>query len=178
MTYFFSQKNTNEQNTQTFTETLSQPISQNVTANVSWKASVSSVCRRRSVGSNCAPKGSVNSVRSVREKLPSVREKPPQRVVCVLSHSEGAFSFSQMNTEEQSGQGLQKVLTPHPPSPPHTLPDYRRALTAIQNMPFLHAEHALLGVRKAYSWRMFITSWFLEGYKHGLSRCRTLLLSA
>ena len=31
--FFFSQKNTEEQNTQTFTETLSQPISQNVTAN-------------------------------------------------------------------------------------------------------------------------------------------------
>ena len=33
--FFFSQKNTEEQNTQTFTETLSQPISQNVTANIS-----------------------------------------------------------------------------------------------------------------------------------------------
>ncbi len=35
MTYFFSQKNTDEQNTQRFTETLSQPITQSVTANVS-----------------------------------------------------------------------------------------------------------------------------------------------
>ena len=34
--FFFSQKNTEEQNTQTFTETLSQPISQNVTAIFSW----------------------------------------------------------------------------------------------------------------------------------------------
>ena len=33
--FFLSQKNTDEQNTQSFTETLSQPISQNVTANVS-----------------------------------------------------------------------------------------------------------------------------------------------
>ena len=66
--FYFSQKDTEEQNTQTFTETLSQPITQSVTANVSWKASVFSVCRRRSVGSKCAPKGSVNSVRSVREK--------------------------------------------------------------------------------------------------------------
>ena len=33
--FFFSQKNTDEQNTQHFTETLSQPITQNVTANVS-----------------------------------------------------------------------------------------------------------------------------------------------
>ena len=32
MTYFFSQKNTEEQNTQSFTETLSQPISQNLIA--------------------------------------------------------------------------------------------------------------------------------------------------
>ena len=34
-TFYFSQKNTDEQNTQSFTETLSQPNSQNVTANVS-----------------------------------------------------------------------------------------------------------------------------------------------
>ena len=47
--FYFSQSNTEEQNTQSFTETLSQPITQNVTANVSWKASVTSVCRRRSV---------------------------------------------------------------------------------------------------------------------------------
>ena len=33
--FFFSQKNTEKQNTQGFTETLSQPISQNITANVS-----------------------------------------------------------------------------------------------------------------------------------------------
>ena len=32
---YFSQKNTDEQNTQRATETLSQPISQNLTANVS-----------------------------------------------------------------------------------------------------------------------------------------------
>ena len=33
--FYFSQKNTEEQNTQGFTETLSQPITQSVTANVS-----------------------------------------------------------------------------------------------------------------------------------------------
>ena len=33
--FFFSQKNTDEQNTQGFTETSSQPISQSLTANVS-----------------------------------------------------------------------------------------------------------------------------------------------
>ena len=49
--FYFSQKNTDEQNTQRPTETLSQPISQSVTANLSWKASVTSVCRRPSVAS-------------------------------------------------------------------------------------------------------------------------------
>ena len=34
--FYFSQNNTDEQNTQSFTETLSQPISQNVTANISY----------------------------------------------------------------------------------------------------------------------------------------------
>ena len=92
--FYFSQKNTEEQISQRPTETLSQPISQNVTANVSWKASVTSVCRRPSVGSKRAQKGSVKSVYSVREKLPqeltralktsvnfvcSVRDKTPQR---------------------------------------------------------------------------------------------------
>ena len=53
--FYFSQIYTEEQNTQRPTETLSQPITQSVTANVSWKASVTSVCRRRSVGSTlCA----------------------------------------------------------------------------------------------------------------------------
>ena len=56
------------------------------------------------MGSKCAPKTSVNSVRSV-------REKPPQRVVCVLSHSEGAFYFSQKNTEEQNTHGFTETLS-------------------------------------------------------------------
>ena len=68
--FFLSQRNTEEQNSQRPTETLSQPITQSVTANVSWKASVFSVCRRPSVGSKRAQKGSVNSVSSVREKTP------------------------------------------------------------------------------------------------------------
>ena len=102
--FYFSQIYTEEQNTQHFTETLSQPITQNVTANLSWKASVFSVCWRRSVGSKCVPKGSVNSVRSV-------REKSPQRVVCVLSHREGAFYFSQIYTEEQNTQRCTETLS-------------------------------------------------------------------
>ena len=65
---------------------------------------MNSVCRRRSVSSKCAPKGSVNSVRSV-------REKNPQRVVCVLYHTVGAFYFSQKNTEEQNTQGFTETLS-------------------------------------------------------------------
>ena len=36
------------------------------------------------------------------KSVSSVREKPPQRVVCVSSHCEGAFYFSQIYTEEQN----------------------------------------------------------------------------
>ena len=62
------------------------------------------------MGSKCAPKDSVKSVSSV-------REKPLQRVVCMLSHRVGAFSFSQSYTEEQNTQGSVKMMAP-PPSPP------------------------------------------------------------
>ena len=51
-----------------------------------------------------APKCSVNSVRSVREKT-------PQRVVCVLYHTVGAFYFSQKNTEEQNTQHSTETLS-------------------------------------------------------------------
>ena len=95
--YFFSQKNTEEQNTQGFTETLSQPITQNLTAifswNVLWYLYAGGVLWAR----NSAQMGSVKSVSSVREKT-------LQRVVCVLSHRVGEFYFSQIYTEEQNTQ--------------------------------------------------------------------------
>ena len=62
------------------------------------------------MGSKRAQKGSVNSVGSVREKT-------PQRFVCVTSHSEGVFYFSQKNAEEQNTQHSKQVVAP-PPSPP------------------------------------------------------------
>ena len=65
---------------------------------------MTSVCRRPSVGSKRAPKSSVNSVRSVRDKT-------SQRVVCVLSHRVGMFYFSQKNTEEQNTQRLTETLS-------------------------------------------------------------------
>ena len=49
-------------------------------------------------------KCSVKSVRSVREKL-------PQRVVCVSSHRVGVFYFSQKNTDEQNTQGFTETLS-------------------------------------------------------------------
>ena len=58
---------------------------------------MNSVCRRRSVGSKCAPKGSVNSVRSVRDKTP---------------HCEHLTIFlSQKITEEQNTQGSTETLS-------------------------------------------------------------------
>ena len=72
------------------------------------------------MGSKRAQKGSVKSVSSV-------REKPHQQVVCVLSHRVGAFYFSQKDTEEQNTQGFRKMMAP-PPSPP---PKGRGVITEI-----------------------------------------------
>ena len=81
--------------------------------------SVNSVCRRRSVRSILCAKGSVKSVRSVREKTPhklssalkcsvksvnSVRDKTPQRVSQL-------FFFSQRNTDEQNTQHSTETLS-------------------------------------------------------------------
>ena len=104
MTYFFSQKNTEEQNTQRPTETLSQPISQNLTATFGSNALCSLYAEGVLWARNCAQKCSVNSVRSVRDKT-------PLRVVCVLSHREGAFYFSQNYTEEQNTQRPTETLS-------------------------------------------------------------------
>ena len=41
----------------------------------------------------------------------SVREKPPQQVVCVLSHRVGAYYFSQKDTEEQNTQHSTETLS-------------------------------------------------------------------
>ena len=61
------------------------------------KRSVFSVCRRSSVGSKCAPKGSVNSVRSVRDITP---------------HCEYPTIFlSQKNTDEQNTQRPTETLS-------------------------------------------------------------------
>ena len=87
----FLTENTEEQNTQSFTETLSQPISQNLTAvfgsNVLWILYAGGLLWAR----NCAPKSSVNSVHSVREKTPQRERKPStkyaSRPIGVTSHT-------------------------------------------------------------------------------------------
>ena len=56
------------------------------------------------MGLKRALKASVKSVSSV-------REKPPQRVVCVSSHRVGAFYFSQNNTDEQNTQSFTETLS-------------------------------------------------------------------
>jgi len=56
------------------------------------------------VGSKRAPKTSVNSVRSVREKT-------TQQLSSILSHMEGVFYFSQKNTDEQNTQRPTETLS-------------------------------------------------------------------
>ena len=56
------------------------------------------------MSSKRAPKCSVNSVRSVREKT-------TQRVTCVSSHNEGVFYFSQIYTEEKNTQHPTETLS-------------------------------------------------------------------
>ena len=94
---------------------------------------------------NCAQKGSVNSVRSVREKT-------PQRVVCVLYHTVGAFYFSQMNTEEQISQRPTETLS-QPITQNLTATEVSpHCPTRFKNMPFSIWEHALQRPRTRPSW--------------------------
>ena len=45
------------------------------------------------------------------KSVSSVREKSPQRVVCVSSHREGAYFLSQKNTDEQNTQHSTETLS-------------------------------------------------------------------
>ena len=114
--FFFSQKNTEEQNTQHSTETLSQPITQNLTAtfscNVLWYLYAGGLLWVR----NSVQKGSVKSVSSVREKTPHelnsalkcsvksvtfVRDKTPLQVSKM-------FFFSQRTQMNRTHKGPQR----------------------------------------------------------------------
>ena len=101
---FFLTENTEEQNTQRPTETLSQPISQNVTATFSSNALCALYAEGLLWTRNCAPKGSVNSVCSVREK----------NILCERRNFPRHFSnvlFLTENTEEQNTQGPTETLS-------------------------------------------------------------------
>ena len=67
-----------------------------------------------------APKGSVKSVSSV-------REKNTQQLSSVLSLTVGTFYYSQIYTEEQNTQRPIKIAAP-PPTPP---PEGRGVITEI-----------------------------------------------
>ena len=129
--YYFSQKNTDEQNTQRPTETLSQPISQNLTAifgsNVLWYLYAGGVLWVR----NCAQICSVKSVRSVRDKIPhelnyaqkgsvksvsSVREKTPQRISKTFFFSQRT-QMSRTHRAHRERFALPRPLPFTPPCP-------------------------------------------------------------
>ena len=84
--FFFSQRNTDEQNTQHSTETLSQPISQNLTATFSSNALWTLYAGGLLWARNCAQKCSVNSVSSVRDKTPQrERKNSPASYMSLIS---------------------------------------------------------------------------------------------
>ena len=88
------------------------------------------------MGSNCATKGSVKSVSSV-------RDKSPHQAVCVSSHRVGAFSLSQKNTEEQNTQSFTETLS-QPITQNLTATEASpHCPTHFKDMPFSIREHAL-----------------------------------
>ena len=78
-----------------------------ITPNESWNALCSLYAGGVLWDRNCAQKGSVNSVGSVRERT-------PQELSSALSHMEGVFYFSQIYTEEQNTQRPIKIEAPPP----------------------------------------------------------------
>ena len=109
--FFFSQKNTDEQNTQHSTETLSQPISQNLTAifgsYVLWYLYAGGVLWDR----NCAQKGSVKSVCSVRKKTLQ-RERKNLYEVCKQPNRGNLTYYAPRHSERGWGWGLCEFCMP------------------------------------------------------------------
>ena len=98
--FYSSQKNTDEQNTQSFTETLSQPISQNVTAtfsyNVLWYLYAEGLLWAR----NCAQKAPWTLCALWEKNLPS------ELFMCCIIQWERSIShrFTQMNRTHKGPQ--------------------------------------------------------------------------
>jgi len=106
--FFLSQKYTEEQNTQHSTETLSQLISQNLTANVSlsstsntqhptpffsWNVLWTLYAGGLLWARNCAQKGSVKSVSSVRERNTLCERRNSPATFVVIISSRGCVLF-------------------------------------------------------------------------------------
>ena len=91
--FFFSQKNTEEQNTQHSTETLSQPISQSVTAIFSWNVLWYLYAGGLLWVRNCAQKDSVKSVSSVRERNTLCERRNSPATFVVIISSRGCVLF-------------------------------------------------------------------------------------
>ena len=91
--FYFSQKNTEEQNTQHSTETLSQPISQNVTATFSWNVLWILYAGGLLWVRNCAQKDSVKSVSSVRERNTLCERRNSPATFVVIISSRGCVPF-------------------------------------------------------------------------------------
>ena len=148
----FLTENTDEQNTRYSTETLSQPISQNVTANLSWKASVTSVCRRPSVGSKlCAKMLSELCALCERKKCPLWEKELPTTILqCSLSHrvhrrtEHTAFHRDIKSTDFTEPYSQQNTHS-HPRSfQEHALLHSRTCPSTSKNTPFLMLDKALL----------------------------------
>ena len=91
--FYFSQKNTEEQNTQHSTETLSQPITQNVTAIFSWNVLWYLYAGGLLWVRNCALKRSVKSVSSVRERNTLCERRNSPATFVVIISSRGCVLF-------------------------------------------------------------------------------------
>ena len=172
--FYFSQKNTEEQNTQSFTETLSHPITQNLTAtfsyNVLWYLYAEGLLWVR----NGAQKGSVKSVGSVREKIPQhERKNSPTcekdvikigELICLVvswvilylhkKHLQSAASWLFIN---DGNIGKKVEYNQHV---------FRWLWVWNEEMRFLHQEEAFLASRRACSRMLKGLSSNVEG--HGL----------
>ena len=91
--FYFSQKNTEEQNTQHSTETLSQPITQSVTAIFSWNVLWYLYAGGLLWARNCAQRGSVKSVSSVRERNTLCERRNSPATFVVIISSRGCVLF-------------------------------------------------------------------------------------
>ena len=135
--FYFSQSNTEEQNTQGFTETLSQPIPQNLTAIFSWNALWYLYAEGVLWARNSAQMGSVKSVSSVRKKnvLREKKNSPPWK------------------KELPKESWCKEIKSP-------------KAYLKIKPLPPSIQEHALLDAWQGPSLTLFVTVWYCDRYKH------------